>query len=124
MKRPDDAITRPDTPIASSRSQHEAQTQQLEEIHTPYSLSSSNNRNEDGSGEFNLLSESNHTHFLLDSFYSSNLHQIIENRVGRSEGRNNDAAYSVWVDSPGQEQSEFSIYQFYHDLVRFLLQLI
>lgn len=115
MKRPDDAITRPGTPVASSRSQYEAQTQQLEDMHTPYSLT--NDRNEEGAGEFGLLSESNHTHFLLDSFYSSNLYRIIENRVGRIDNQSNGPAYSVWIDSPGQEQSAFSIYQFYHDLV-------
>lgn len=114
MKRPDDAITRPGTPVASSRSQYEVQTQQLEDMRAPYSLG--NDRGEEGGGEFSLLSESNHTHFLLDSFFSSNLYRQIENRVGRVETQGNGVAYSVWVDSPGQEQSAFSIYQFYHDL--------
>lgn len=115
MKRPDDLITRTDTPLPSSRSQIDVPSQQLEEVRT---FSSNNNRNEEG--EFSLLSESNHIHLLLDSFYSSNLYQTIENRVGRAEnaGARGGGAYNVWVDAPGQKQSAFSIYQFYHELVR------
>lgn len=115
MKCPDDAVTRPTTPLPPSRSELDVYTQPLEEIHTPYSLTS--DRQQEGYGELDLLSESNHTHFLLDSFYSSDLFQTIENRVGRSENQDG-TNYSVWVDAPGQEESAFSIYQFYHELVR------
>ncbi|KAI9250829.1 P-loop containing nucleoside triphosphate hydrolase protein [Helicostylum pulchrum] len=94
MKRPDDAVTRPTTPLPSSNSQE----QLLEEMHTPYSLTR-NEQQQEGSGELDLLSEANHTHFLLDSFYSSNLYRTIENRVGRSDSAN-DRTYSVWVDAP------------------------
>jgi hypothetical protein len=113
MKRPDNAVNRPDTPLPSSRSQIDVQTQPLEDIHT---FANNRNQHEEGSGEFSLLSESNHMHYLLDSFYSSNLYRTIENRVGRAESQNG-TAYSVWVDAPGQEQPAFSIYQFYHELV-------
>lgn len=115
MKRPDDAITRPNTPISSSRSQIDIDTEPLEDIHIPYSLGNTIQQQE-GSGEANLLADSNHAHFLIDSFYSSDLYQIIENRIGRETANTGD--YSVWVDAPGQEQSAFSIYQFYHELVQ------
>lgn len=111
MKRPDDAVTRPTTPLPPSNSQE----QLLEEMHTPYSLTR-NGLQQEGSGELDLLSEANHTHFLLDSFYSSHLYRTIENRVGRSDSAN-DRTYSVWVDAPGQEESNFSIYRFYHEVV-------
>ncbi|GAA5809512.1 hypothetical protein MFLAVUS_002921 [Mucor flavus] len=110
MKRPDDAVTRPTTPLPPSNSQE----QLLEEMHTPYSLTR-NGQQQEGSGELDLLSEANHTHFLLDSFYSSHLYRTIENRVGRSDSAN-DRTYSVWVDAPGQEESNFSIYRFYHEV--------
>lgn len=114
MKRPDDVITRPNTPIPSSRSQIDVDTEPLEEMHAPYSLGNGSQQPE-GSGEVNLLVDSNHAHFLIDSFYSSNLYQIIENHIGRATANTGD--YSVWVDAPGQEQSAFSVYQFYHELV-------
>ncbi|KAG2200876.1 hypothetical protein INT46_006438 [Mucor plumbeus] len=113
MKRPDDTITRSNTPIPSSRSQMDVDVEPLEEIHTPYSLGNGSQQQE-GSGEVNLLADSNHAHFLVDSFYSSDLYQIIENRIGRATANTGD--YSVWVDAPGQEQSAFSIHQFYHEL--------
>lgn len=118
MKRPDDAVTRPVSPLPSG--EMDAYTQPLEDIHTPFLLTS-DSRQQEGSGELDLLSESNHTHFLLDSFYSSDLFQTIQNRVGvRPENEDGGGAnYSVWVDVPGQEESSFSIYQFYHELVRF-----
>ncbi|KAI7893449.1 P-loop containing nucleoside triphosphate hydrolase protein [Mucor mucedo] len=111
MKRPEDAVTKPGTPLLSGEIDDD--TQPLEEIHTPYSFT--NDIQQEGSGELNLLSESNHSYFLLDSFYSSDLFQTIQNRVGRSENED-EINYSVWVDAPGQEESAFSIYQFYHEL--------
>jgi hypothetical protein len=86
----------------------------LEEMRTPYSFGNGSQQQE-GSGEVNLLADSNHAHFLVNSFYSSDLYQIIENRIGRATANTGD--YSVWVDAPGQEQSAFSIHQFYHELV-------
>jgi hypothetical protein len=114
MKRPDDAATRPTTPMPSSRSQIDVETEPLEELHTPYTLGS-NRQQQDGAGEVNLLADANHAHFLLDSFYSSDLFQTIENRIDRTSASASD--YSVWVDTPGQQESAFSIYQFYHELV-------
>lgn len=114
MKRPDDAVTRPTTPMPSSRSQIDVETEPLEEMHTPYTLSNSQQQ-QDGAGEVNLLADSNHAHFLLDSFYSSDLYQAIENRISHTTANASD--YSVWVDTPGQKESAFSIYQFYHELV-------
>lgn len=113
MKRPDDAVTKPGTPLPSGEIDDD--TQPLEDINTPYSFTS--DIQQEGSGELNLLSESNHSYFLLDSFYSSDLFQTIQNRVGSSENEE-EINYSVWVDAPGQEESVFSIYQFYHELVR------
>ncbi|KAG1081059.1 hypothetical protein G6F42_023095 [Rhizopus arrhizus] len=114
MKRPHDVGTRPTTPMPSSRSQIDVETEPLEEMHTPYSLGNSQQQQE-GAGEVNLLADSNHAHFLLDSFYSSDLYQTIENRIGRTTA-NNASDYSVWVDAPGQKDSAFSIPQFYHEL--------
>lgn len=114
MKRPDDAVTRPTTPMPSSRSQMDVETEPLEEMHAPYTLGNSQHQ-QDGAGEVNLLADSNHAHFLLDSFYSSGLFQTIENRIGRTTANASD--YSVWVDTPGQKESAFSVYQFYHELV-------
>jgi len=114
MKRPDDAVTRPTTPMPSSRSQIDVETEPLEEIHAPYALGNSQ-QSQDEAGEVNLLGDSNHAHFLLDSFYSSDLYQVIENRICRATANASD--YSVWVDTPGQKESAFSIYQFYHELV-------
>lgn len=115
MKRPDDAVTRPTTPMPSSRSQMDVETEPLEEMHTPYTLSSNSQQQQDGAGEVNLLADSNHAHFLLDSFYSSNLYQAIETRISQTTANASD--YSVWVDTPGQKESAFSVYQFYHELV-------
>lgn len=114
MKRPHDVGTRPTTPMPSSRSQIDVETEPLQEMHAPYSLGSSQQQQE-GAGEVNLLADSNHAHFLLDSFYSSDLYQTIENRIGRTTANASD--YSVWVDAPGQKDSAFSIPQFYHELV-------
>lgn len=113
MKRPDDPISRPETPLPSSRSQIGLVNQPLEDMHTLLSLPN-NSQLQDGSGEFNMLSESNHTHYLLDSFLSSDLYQAIENRLGHSEASNGN--YSLWIDRPSQENSVFSIYQFYHEI--------
>jgi hypothetical protein len=118
MKRPDDTITRPETPLPSSRSQIGLVNHPLEDMHTSFSLTN-DSQQQDGSGEFNLLSESNHTYYLLESFYTSDLYQAIEDRLGRSESQNGN--YSVWVDAPGQENSVFSIYQFYHEVVSMYL---
>jgi hypothetical protein len=121
MKRPDGAVSRPDTPLPSSRSQVGLVSQPLEDIHTSFSLSNGSQQ-QDGSGELNLLSESNHAHYLLESFHTSDLYQAIENRLGRSETQN--GIYTVWVDAPGQESSVFSIYQFYHEVVSMHLTVI
>ncbi|ORE01971.1 hypothetical protein BCV72DRAFT_62338 [Rhizopus microsporus var. microsporus] len=89
MKRPDDTdSTQHDTLTPFSNSQREQE-------------------------EFDLLSESNHAHYLTDSFRSSELYENIKNRIGRS---NPGGPFSVWVDPPGQDVSILSITQFYHEL--------
>ncbi|KAI9478275.1 MAG: P-loop containing nucleoside triphosphate hydrolase protein [Benjaminiella poitrasii] len=119
MKRPEDAVSRPNTPIPSGRSQIDVVTQPLEDIHTPYISVTEDDDGGGGESEFNLLSEANHTHYLIDSYRSSDLYKSVEHRLGRSENEDNsnDAGYSVWVDASGQDQTTtFSIYQFYHEL--------
>lgn len=93
MKRPDDLTSmHPDAPYNSSHINSSSRDQE----------------------ELDLLSESNHTHYLFDSFVSSELYKTVEKRIGRSV---QNGSYSVWVDAVGQDTSIFSIAQFYHEWV-------
>ncbi|EIE82698.1 hypothetical protein RO3G_07403 [Rhizopus delemar RA 99-880] len=63
MKRPDDLTSmHPDAPYNSSHINSSSRDQE----------------------ELDLLSESNHTHYLFDSFVSSELYKTVEKRIGRS----------------------------------------
>lgn len=108
MKRPEEPVTRPTTPAPSTYSQIDVEHEPLEDIRSSF------DRLEEEDG---ISPQYNHTDSLLDSFYSSDLYRAIQDRVG-SSGSENNGYTSVWVDSPTQDSSKFSIYQFYHELVR------
>ncbi|CAO3663470.1 unnamed protein product [Rhizopus stolonifer] len=92
MKKPEDSVpTRPSTPAPFNNDRADPSQDQE---------------------EFNLLSDSNHAHYLFDSFVSSELYKTIEKRIGRSV---QNGSYSVRVDAPGQNISIFSLAQFYHE---------
>jgi hypothetical protein len=108
MKKPDLVISRPDTPLPPSSNEQSEPLQEIHAFHSP-----------EPSGELNLVSESNHLHYLLQSFQTSDLYKTTQERVGRSSS--SAGSYSVWVDAPGFNASPFSIQQFYHELVSCLV---
>lgn len=112
MKRPEEPSTRPTTPAPSVYSRIDVEHEPLEEIRSSFDRT----EEEEEEGTNGLSPQYNHTDLLLDSFQSSDLYRAIQDRVGSSESQ--EGGYSVWVDSPMRETSKFSLYQFYHELVR------
>ncbi|KAI8064852.1 P-loop containing nucleoside triphosphate hydrolase protein [Gilbertella persicaria] len=111
MKCPEEIVTRPTTPLPSSHSQIEMVIESSEETQPSFELPQDHQEQLEGFGEFSLLNESNHMHYLLDSFHSSDLYKTIKDRIEPDQETN----YAVWVDIPA-EPSSFSMYQFYHEL--------
>ncbi|KAI8387421.1 hypothetical protein BD560DRAFT_382445 [Blakeslea trispora] len=109
IKKPTESTNRPTTPISFYQNQNDMEAEPLEEIRPSLDLQDRQHQE-----EFSLLNESNHAHYLLDSFQSSELFDTIKARVDQSNNTETDS-YNVWVDTPGQHTSEFSVFQFYHE---------
>ncbi|KAI8996798.1 hypothetical protein BDB01DRAFT_768528 [Pilobolus umbonatus] len=78
-------------------------------------LMHSNSRTAGESGELDLLSQSNHTYHLVDSFKSSELYAIIKHKISRFTHQGNDI-YSTGSTSTGEYSTSFSITQFFYEL--------
>ncbi|KAI8372254.1 P-loop containing nucleoside triphosphate hydrolase protein [Choanephora cucurbitarum] len=113
IKKPEESINRPTTPVSFYQNQNDVEAEPLEEIRPSLDLQGGHHQEE--SGEFGLLNEANHAHYLLDSFESSELFSAIKARIEQPSISETES-YNVWVDTSGPQTSKLSIFQFYHEM--------